>query len=226
MRQKNQVELNLGTGAKGDARSAAAQESEARAAEACLERPAVAGPSMEAVVERGNLKKALARVKRNKGAGGVDRMSIDDLPAYLKEHWPTIRAQLLDGTYKPQPVRRVEIPKATGGTRPLGIPTVLDRFIQQAVLQVLQVDWDRTFSAHSFGFRPKRSAHQAVKRAQELIASGHRIVVDVDIEKFFDRVNHDILMGLVARRVSDRRILKLVRGLLTAGVLADGLVGP
>jgi RNA-directed DNA polymerase len=166
----------------------------------------------------------LAQVKRNKGAAGVDGMSIDALSPYLKEHWPTIRAQLLDGTYKPQPVRRVEIPKASGGKRPLGIPTVLDRFIQQAALQVLQADWDRTFSEHSYGFRPKRSAHQAVKRAQELIASGHDVVVDIDLEKFFDRVNHDILMGLVAKRVADKRILKLIRGFLTAGVLTDGLV--
>src|SRR6266850_1635573 len=226
MRQKNQVELNLGTGAKGEARSAAAQETEARAAKASLERPAVAGPSMEAVVERENLKTALAQVKRNKGAAGIDGMSVDDLSAYLKEHWPAIRAQLLEGAYKPQPVRRVEIPKASGGQRPLGIPTVLDRFIQQAVMQVLQADWDRTFSEASFGFRPGRSAHQAVERAQALIASGHNVVVDIDLEKFFDRVNHDILMGLVAKRVSDKRILKLIRGFLTAGVLMDGLVSP
>jgi RNA-directed DNA polymerase len=181
---------------------------------------------MEAIVERANLKKALAQVKRNKGAPGIDGMRVDDLAAYLKEHWPTIREQLFDGTYEPQPVRRVEIPKATGGTRPLGIPTVLDRFIQQAVLQVLQADWDPTFSEASFGFRPGRSAHQAVARAQMLIASGHGTVVDIDLEKFFDRVNHDILMGLVAKRVSDKRILKLIRGFLTAGVLAGGLVGP
>ncbi len=226
MRQKNQVELNLGIGAKGEALNAAAQETEARAAKASLERPAVAGPSMEAVVERENLKKALAQVKRNKGTAGIDGMSVDDLPAYLKEHWPTIRAQLLEGAYKPQPVRRVEIPKASGGTRPLGIPTVLDRFIQQAVMQVLQADWDGTFSETSFGFRPGRSAHQAVERAQAYIAAGHSLVVDIDLEKFFDRVDHDILMGLIAKRVADKRLLKLIRGFLTAGVLEGGLVSP
>jgi RNA-directed DNA polymerase len=227
MQQKKQVELSLSTGTRGEAPKTAAQEAEARAAETDIEgRAALVGPSMEAIVERENLKKALAQVKRNKGAPGIDGMSIDDLAAHLKEHWPTIRGQLLEGTYKPQPVRRVEIPKATGGTRPLGIPTVLDRFIQQAVMQVLQADWDRTFSEASFGFRPGRSAHQAVARAQELIASGHDVVVDIDLEKFFDRVNHDILMGLIAKRVSDKRILKLIRGFLTAGVLADGLVGP
>jgi len=226
MRQKNRRELNLGTGATGEARSDAAQATETRAAKTSLERPAVVRPSMEAVVERENLKKALAQVKRNKGAPGVDGMSVDDLASYLKEHWPTIRVQLLDGTYQPQPVRRVEIPKASGGTRPLGIPTVLDRFIQQAVMQVLQADWDRTFSEASFGFRPGRSAHQAVARAQEYVAAGHGIVVDIDLERFFDWVNHDILMGLIAKRVTDKRILKLIRGCLTAGVLADGFVSP
>jgi len=210
MRQKNQVELNLSPGAEGEARSAGAREPEARAAEVCLERPAVAGPSMEDVVESENLKAALAQVKRNKGAAGVDGMTVGELSAHLKEHWPAIRAQLLDGTYKPQPVRRVEIPKASGGLRPLGIPTVLDRLIQQAVMQVLQADWDRTFAETSFGFRPGRSAHRAVERAQAYIAAGHSIVVDIDLEKFFDRVNHDILMGLVAKRVADKRILKLI----------------
>jgi RNA-directed DNA polymerase len=226
MRQKNQVELNLGTGAMGEALRTAAQETETRTARTDVESRAAVGPSLEAVVERDNLRKALARVKANKGAAGIDGMTFEDLTPYLKEHWPTIRAQLLDGTYKPQPVRRVEIPKASGGTRSLGIPTVLDRFIQQAVMQMLQVHWDRTFSEASFGFRPGRSAHQAVKRAQAYIASGHDVVVDIDLEKFFDRVNHDILMGLIAKRVTDKRILKLIRGFLTSGVLADGLVGP
>src|SRR5216683_1690948 len=225
MRQKNQVKLNLGTGATGEAQRAAAQETEARAARTDIESRAAAGPSMEAIVERNNLRKALARVKANKGAAGIDGMTFEDLAPYLKEHWPTIRAQLLDGSYEPQPVRRVEIPKASGGKRPLGIPTVLDRFIQQAGMQVLQAHWDRTFSEASFGFRPGRSAHQAVAKAQAYIASGHDVVVDIDLEKFFDRVNHDILMGLVAKRVTDKRVLKLIRGFLTAGVLMDGLVG-
>jgi RNA-directed DNA polymerase len=227
MRQKTQLELAISPEPKGEAPKREVGGTEACAANAALESQAVVlGPSMEAIVERGNLKKALAQVKRNKGAPGVDAMNVDELVSYLKSHWPVIRAQLLDGTYKPQPVRRVEIPKATGGTRSLGIPTVLDRFIQQAALQVLQAAWDGSFSQGSFGFRPGRSAHQAVKRAQELTAAGHRIVVDTDIEKFFDRVNHDILMGLIAKRVADRRILKLIRGFLTAGVLEGGLVGP
>ncbi|MFG3592030.1 reverse transcriptase domain-containing protein [Bradyrhizobium sp. RDI18] len=186
MQQKPQQTLDLGRDATGEARSAPSQGIETSTARASLERPAVAGPSMEAVIERENLRKALAQVKRNKGAAGIDGMTVDDLPAYLKEHWPTIRAKLLDGTYQPQPVRRVEIPKASGGVRLLGIPTVLDRFIQQAVMQVLQADWDGTFSDASFGFRSGRSAHQAVERAQAYIASGHAVVVDIDLEKFLD----------------------------------------
>ncbi|MCY4584609.1 MAG: group II intron reverse transcriptase/maturase [Bryobacterales bacterium] len=181
---------------------------------------------METVVEPGNLKKALARVRRNKGAPGIDGMRVDELGDHLKDHWTEIRSRLLDGTYTPQPVRRVEIPKASGGFRPLGVPTVLDRFIQQAVMQVLQGDWDPSFSDASYGFRPGRSAHQAVERAQDHIRAGFGIVVDFDLEKFFDRVNHDILMGLVARRVADKRLLRLIRGFLSAGVLKGGLVGP
>src|SRR6202790_4290180 len=226
MGPKTELETNSQTVATGEARSCVMEGTEARTAKTKVESQAALGPLMEVIVERDNLRKALAHVKRNKGAAGIDGMSLDALAPHLKEHWPTIRAQLLEGSYKPQPVRRVEIPKASGGTRSLGIPTVLDRFIQQAVLQVLQAEWDPTFSEHSFGFRPKRSAHQAVARAQELIASGHGIVVDLDLEKFFDRVNHDILMGLVAKRVADKRVLKLIRGFLTAGVLMDGLVGP
>ena len=226
MQQKTQQTLDLGRDATGEARSSASQGTEASTARASLERPAVAGPSMEAVIERENLKKALARVTRNKGAAGVDGMTVGELPAYLKDNWLVIRAQLLEGTYQPQPVRRVEIPKASGGLRPLGIPTVLDRFIQQAVMQVLQADWDGTFSETSFGFRPGRSAHQAVERAQAYIASGHTVVVDIDLEKFFDRVSHDILMGLVAKRVADKRLLKLIRAFLNAGVMEGGLVSP
>jgi RNA-directed DNA polymerase len=226
MQQKTQQELDLGRGATGEARSTPSQGAEVCAARASLERPVVAGPSTEAVIERENLKKALAQVRRNKGAAGVDGMTVGEPPAYLKEHWLAVRSQLLDGGYKPQPVRRVEIPKASGGTRPLGIPTVLDRFIQQAIMQVLQADWDGTFSEASFGFRPGRSAHQAVERAQAYIASGHAVVVDIDLEKFFDRVNHDILMGLIAKRVADKRLLKLIRAFLNADVMEGGLVRP
>jgi RNA-directed DNA polymerase len=181
---------------------------------------------MEAVCERKNCEQALARVKSNKGSAGIDGMTVEQLPAYLKQHWPTIREQLLRGTYKPQPVKRVEIPKPDGGMRKLGIPTVLDRFIQQAVMQVLQRSWDQSFSERSYGFRPGRSAHQAVAKAQEYIAAGYGWVVDLDLEKFFDRVNHDKLMAKLARRISDKRMLKLIRAFLRAGVMEGGLVSP
>jgi RNA-directed DNA polymerase len=153
-------------------------------------------------------------------------MTVHELTGYLKQHWPAIREQLLSGAYKPQPVKRVEIPKPDGGVRKLGIPTVLDRFVQQAVMQVLQSRWDRTFSNHSYGFRPGRSAHQAVEAAQQYIAAGYRWCVDLDLEKFFDRVSHDKLMAKIAERVSDKRLSKLIRAFLTAGVMEGGLVSP
>jgi len=165
-------------------------------------------------------------VKGNGGSPGIDGMTVDDFAGYLKQHWLAIREQLLSGTYQPQPVRRVEIPKPDGGMRKLGIPTVLDRLIQQAVMQVLQRSWDHTFSASSYGFRPGRSAHQAVARAQQHIAAGYRWVVDLDLEKFFDRVNHDKLMSQIAKRVRDKRLLRLIRSWLKASALENGLVGP
>jgi RNA-directed DNA polymerase len=190
------------------------------------ESPAVDECLMEEVCERENLKGALKRVRANRGSPSADGTTVKELPRYLKEHWPAIREKLLEGTYQPQPVKRVEIPKPGGGERRLGIPTVLDRFIQQAVLQVLQKHWDRTFSEHSYGFRPGRSAQQAVAQAQRNIAEGRRWVVDIDLEKFFDRVNHDRLMGRLAQRVRDKRVLKLIRGFLNAGVMENGLVSP
>ncbi len=174
---------------------------------------------MERVLERGNLLRALKRVKANKGKGGVDGMTVDELTAHLREHWPEIRRALLDGTYKPQPVRRSEIPKDSGGMRKLGIPTVMDRFIQQAVMQVLQEDWDQTFSAGSYGFRPGKNQHQAIAAAQAHLKAGRCWVVDIDLEKFFDRVNHDKLMGEVEKRVSDSRVVRLIRRFLEAGAL-------
>jgi RNA-directed DNA polymerase len=179
---------------------------------------------MERVVEGGNLRRALKRVQQNEGSPGVDGLTVDDLPAYLREHWSTIRERLLMGRYQPSVVKRVEIPKPGGGVRMLGIPTVLDRFIQQAVLQVLQPAIDPTFSESSYGFRPGRRAQDAVCQAQRYVQSGRRWVVDVDLEKFFDRVNHDVLMGLVAKRIVDPRMLRLLRRYLEAGMLANGVV--
>lgn len=179
---------------------------------------------MERVVEGGNLRHALKRVQRNEGSPGVDGLPVEGLPDYLREHWGAIREQLLTGCYQPNVVNRVEIPKPGGGVRMLGIPTVLDRFIQQAILQVLQPAIDPTFSESSYGFRPGRRAHDAVCQAQRYVQSGRRWVVDVDLEKFFDRVNHDVLMGLVAKRIADPRILRLIRRYLEAGMLANGVV--
>src|SRR6516165_3664564 len=226
-RQNIQLKLDFRATPTGEAQQAATEAVESRRAVHATESPASTNRLMEEVCERANLKEALRRVKANKGSAEVDGMTIDGITDYLKQHWPAIRAQLLNGTYKPQPVRRVEIPKPDGGgVRKLGIPRVLDRFIQQAAMQVLQRRWDRTFSEHSYGFRPGRSAHQAVAQAQQFIAEGHGWVVDLDLEKFFDRVNHDKVMGQMAKRVADKRLLKLIRAFLNAGVMENGLVSP
>lgn len=179
---------------------------------------------MERVVERGNVVAALKRVQKNKGSPGIDGMTVEALRDHLRETWPVLREQLLAGTYRPQPVKRQLIPKSDGGERELGIPTALDRFIQQALLQVLQPRFDPTFSQHSHGFRLGRRAHDAVCEAQRYLQEGRRWVVDVDLEKFFDRVHHDVLMGRLAKRIADRRVLGLIRRYLAAGVMANGVV--
>ncbi len=179
---------------------------------------------MELALRRPNLKAALKRVRKNKGGPGIDGMTTEELLPYLWKNWDAIRGQLLAGTYRPSPVRRHQIPKSGGGMRTLGIPTVLDRFIQQALLQVLQPGFDAGFSKHSYGFRPKRSAHDAVRAAKRYVEEGRRIAVDVDLEAFFDRVNHDVLMGKLAKRIRDRRVLGLIRRYLEVGVMAEGVV--
>src|SRR6266853_2676873 len=222
-----QLRLDFSSAPTGEARQAGREDIKSLAAVNEPERPANTNRIMEDICERANLKQALRQVRSNKGSAGIDRMTVDQLSDYLKQHWPAIREQLLNGTYEPKPVRRVEIPKPDGGgVRKLGIPTVLDRFIQQAVMQVLQKQWNPTFSHHSYGFRPRRSAHQAVAQAQQYIAQGYGWVTDLDLEKFFDRVNHDKLMGQVAKRVEDKRLLKLSRAFLNAGVMENGLVSP
>lgn len=225
-RQNVQLKLDLDSQPTGEARQTGCEATESLQAANDTESPAGTDRLMEEICDRENLKTALQRVKANKGSPGIDGMTVDELAGHLKQQWPTIRDQLLNGTYEPKPVRRVEIPKPVAGMRKLGIPTVLDRFIQQAVMQVLQRRWDRTFSDSSFGFRPGRSAHQAVAQAQTYIAEGHGWVVDLDLEKFFDRVDHDKLIGQIAKRVKDRRLLKLIRAFLNAGVMENGLVSP
>ena len=229
-RQKNRPEqevLAFPAESRSDAPTAAVQGTETLMAKHRTESLAGTERLMEEVCELENCKQALQRVKTNKGSPGVDGMTVDELPEYLKQHELEIGEQLRNGTYQPQPVRRVEIPKPDGnGVRKLGIPCVLDRFVQQAVLQILQKRWDPTFSEHSHGFRPGRSAQQAVHEAQQYIAEGYRWVVDLDLEKFFDRVNHDRLLAAIAERVADKRMLKLIRAFLEAGVMEDGLVSP
>jgi RNA-directed DNA polymerase len=188
--------------------------------------PVVCANLMESVVERGNLIAALRKVERNGGSPGIDGKTVEELRDYLRAHWPEIKGELVTGTYKPQPVKRVEIPKPGGGIRLLGIPTVVDRFIQQAILQILQGQWDGSFSDSSFGFRPKRSAHQAIDRALSYLRKGWRWVVDIDLEKFFDRVNHDKLMSLVRERVSDARVLKLINRYLKSGAMLGNVYHP
>jgi RNA-directed DNA polymerase len=226
MQQNIQTELDFSSMPAGEAREAGREETESLSTTNAPQSPASTNRLMEEVCERENLKEALRRVKVNKGSAGIDGMTVGGIADYLKQHWPAIREQLLNGTYEPKPVRRVEIDKPDGGVRKLGIPTVLDRLIQQAVMQVLQRQWDRTFSDHSYGFRPGRSAHQAVAQAQKYIAEGYGWCVDFDLEKFFDRVNHDKLMGQIAKRVEDKRLLKLIRAFLNAGVMENGLVSP
>jgi RNA-directed DNA polymerase len=227
-RPKNQYQLSLAfmTEGRGEPPDAGREGTEAPTAKRGPENPATDESLMEEVCERENFEEAWHQVRSNQGSPGVDGRSIDATRDYLREHWPANREQLLNGTYRPQPVRHVEIAEPDGGVRKLGIPTVLDRLIQQATLQVLQRRWDPTFSEHSYGFRPGRSAHQAVAQAQTYVAEGYEWVVDIDLEKFFDRVNHDILMDRVARRISDKRLLRLIRAYLNAGVIEDGLVSP
>lgn len=220
-RQYNQQTLDLNAQSDGEAARLWPQADEAVMAKHDEESPA---STMEEICESENVRQALRRVCENKGSAGVDGMHVEQLSEHLKTHWPKIKTQLMEGKYKPQAIKRVEIPKPDGGIRVLGIPTVLDRFIQQAVMQVLQAKWDKTFSNSSFGFRPGRSAHMAVEQAQKYIAEGKAIVVDIDLEKFFDLVNHDVLMNRIGRRERDKRVLKLIGSMLRAGMMQDGVV--
>src|SRR6266536_852815 len=225
-RSKNQEQLALPFDCGSEASVVEGEGTEALGVRREAEDPAGNQRVMEEVCERENRRKALKRVRANQGSPGIDGMTVDELPEYLEQHWPAMREQLLSGTYKPEPVIRVEIDKPDGGVRKLGIPTVKDRLVQQMVQQVLQKQWDPTFSEHSYGFRPGRSTKQAVAQAQQYIAEGYGWCVDFDLEKFFDRVNHDKLMGQIAKRVADKRVLKLIRAFLNTGVMEGGLVSP
>lgn len=225
-RQKNQLELAFMWGGRGEAPSEPRKGTESSVARHESERLAENEQLMEKVCEPRNLKQALKRVKANGGSPGMDGMRVEELGKWLIGNWAGLKDKLLNGRYEPKPVKRVEIAKPDGGTRKLGVPTVIDRFVQQAVLQVLQRSWEPTFSESSYGFRPKRSAHGAVEKAQEYVADGYRWVVDIDLEKFFDTVHQDRLMARMATRVRDKRMLGLVRGFLKSGVLEEGLVSP
>jgi group II intron reverse transcriptase/maturase len=214
-------QLELPFEGRGEAPSVERSE-ETSPAERGIGRPGARGLLAE-VLGRRNLHAALKRVKQNKGSAGIDGMTVDELPDYLRSHWEELREELISGTYRPQPVRRQEIPKSGGGTRQLGIPSVLDRFVQQALLQVLQPRIDPSFSEHSHGFRPGRRAHDAVRKARRYIQDGRCWVVDVDLESFFDRVNHDVLMERLSRHISDKPVLRLIRRYLEAGILANGV---
>ncbi len=219
LQQQKQLELNLGPVAE----MPPSHRFEEFIASHLSESPTGQVRLMESILERSNMKRAIKRVVKNKGAPGVDGMTVRKIKRYLKRHWSKIEQALLEGTYFPMPVKRKEIPKP-GGIRLLGIPTVLDRVIQQAVAQVLNQIWDHTFSEYSFGFRPNRSQHDAIRQYREYVRSGKRFVVDIDISKFFDRVNHDRLMSRLATRIKDKRVLLLIRSFLTAGVMLGGLV--
>ena len=212
--------------AKGETSKHGNRAAESEVADCKPENPTGTSKMMERICESRNVEKAVKQVVRNKGCSGIDGMKTEELAGYLTENWLEIEKQLLAGVYKPNPVKRVEIPKRDGGVRKLGIPTVLDRFIQQAVMQVLQEEYDKTFSKNSYGFRPGKSAQQAVKKAQEYISAGNTYVVDIDLEKFFDRVNHDRLMSRLAEKMKDKRLLKLIRAYLNAGVLEEGKLKP
>ncbi|MGF6937945.1 RNA-directed DNA polymerase [Paraburkholderia sp. UCT70] len=218
-------QMPVQTGRAGAARGEAAHVPVSDEAGCPRHEPGSTGSALlEAALTRENLKRAFKRVRANKGAAGVDGLGVDQTARHLVTAWPAIREQLLKGTYRPSPVRRVTIPKPDGGERELGIPTVTDRLIQQALLQVLQPVLDPTFSEHSYGFRPGRRAHDAVLAAQSYVQSGRRIVVDVDLEKFFDRVNHDILIDRLQKRIGDAGVIRLIRAYLNSGIMDDGVV--
>lgn len=221
-RQGNMTESNGKASAHRRLPAAAKPLDEPAAGSSCPSEPINPDALLAQVLERTNLQHALKQVRQNKGAPGIDGMTVEQLPGYLKQYWPAIRAQLETGHYRPQPVRRVDIPKGNGKTRPLGIPTVLDRFIQQAIAQVISAQWEPHFHPHSYGFRPNRSAHQAVRHVHRAIGEGYGWVVDMDLESFFDRVNHDRLMARLKSRATDATVLRLINRFLKAGVLIDG----